>query len=45
MGNMVRDDSDSQHALVAVGGVEALVDVINDQHDDEASKKVRRSYA
>lgn len=40
LGNMVRDDSDSQLALVSAGGVEALVDVINDQHDDEASKKV-----
>lgn len=42
LGNLVRDCPNNGRLLVASGGVEALIDVINDVNDDDASKKVRR---
>jgi hypothetical protein len=40
LGNLVRGSEENGAALVGLGGVEALIDVINDVHDDDASKKV-----
>jgi hypothetical protein len=41
IGNLVRGSRENAAALVAGGGVERLVDVMNDVDDDQTSKKVR----
>ncbi len=40
VGNLVRGCRENARALAAAGGVERLIDVMNDYDDDQTSKKV-----